>query len=87
MFLKPALSKGRGEQDVSGMASVLDFTPSSGMEVIDTGENNFLSDIKDVQDEETCFCNVFHRFDAFMDYSIPEILRVPLEELCLHIMV
>uniref|UniRef100_A0A4W6C2G0 ATP-dependent RNA helicase DHX29 n=1 Tax=Lates calcarifer TaxID=8187 RepID=A0A4W6C2G0_LATCA len=25
-------------------------------------------------------------FDAFMDYSIPEILRVPLEELCLHIM-
>uniref|UniRef100_A0A673C3Z1 ATP-dependent RNA helicase DHX29 n=1 Tax=Sphaeramia orbicularis TaxID=375764 RepID=A0A673C3Z1_9TELE len=26
------------------------------------------------------------RFDAFMDYSIPEILRVPLEELCLHIM-
>lgn len=32
--------------------------------------------------------NPFHlRFDAFMDYSIPEILRVPLEELCLHIMV
>lgn len=27
------------------------------------------------------------RFDAFMEYSIPEILRVPLEELCLHIMV
>ncbi|KAJ3605919.1 hypothetical protein NHX12_027962 [Muraenolepis orangiensis] len=27
------------------------------------------------------------RFDAFMDYAIPEILRVPLEELCLHIMV
>lgn len=27
------------------------------------------------------------RFDIFMDYSIPEILRVPLEELCLHIMV
>uniref|UniRef100_A0A3B5AB72 RNA helicase n=1 Tax=Stegastes partitus TaxID=144197 RepID=A0A3B5AB72_9TELE len=27
-----------------------------------------------------------YRFDAFMDYSIPEILRVPLEELCLHIM-
>lgn len=27
------------------------------------------------------------RFDAFMDYSLPEILRVPLEELCLHIMV
>uniref|UniRef100_A0A8C9Z3H1 ATP-dependent RNA helicase DHX29 n=1 Tax=Sander lucioperca TaxID=283035 RepID=A0A8C9Z3H1_SANLU len=26
------------------------------------------------------------RFDAFMNYSIPEILRVPLEELCLHIM-
>lgn len=26
------------------------------------------------------------RFNAFMDYSIPEILRVPLEELCLHIM-
>uniref|UniRef100_A0A671V331 RNA helicase n=1 Tax=Sparus aurata TaxID=8175 RepID=A0A671V331_SPAAU len=26
------------------------------------------------------------RFDSFMDYSIPEILRVPLEELCLHIM-
>ncbi|XP_028318466.1 ATP-dependent RNA helicase DHX29 isoform X3 [Gouania willdenowi] len=26
------------------------------------------------------------RFDAFMDYSVPEILRVPLEELCLHIM-
>ncbi|XP_059213254.1 ATP-dependent RNA helicase DHX29 [Centropristis striata] len=26
------------------------------------------------------------RYDAFMDYSIPEILRVPLEELCLHIM-
>ncbi|KAG7241152.1 hypothetical protein INR49_025895 [Caranx melampygus] len=27
-----------------------------------------------------------NKFDAFMDYSIPEILRVPLEELCLHIM-
>ncbi|XP_051906508.1 ATP-dependent RNA helicase DHX29 isoform X2 [Hippocampus zosterae] len=27
-----------------------------------------------------------YRFDAFMEYSIPEILRVPLEELCLHIM-
>ncbi|KAM6986130.1 LOW QUALITY PROTEIN: ATP-dependent RNA helicase DHX29 [Aplochiton taeniatus] len=26
------------------------------------------------------------RFQAFMDYSIPEILRLPLEELCLHIM-
>ncbi|KAM9328858.1 ATP-dependent RNA helicase DHX29 isoform 1-T1 [Gastrophryne carolinensis] len=26
------------------------------------------------------------RFKGFMDYSIPEILRVPLEELCLHIM-
>uniref|UniRef100_A0A8C4ZKH8 ATP-dependent RNA helicase DHX29 n=1 Tax=Gadus morhua TaxID=8049 RepID=A0A8C4ZKH8_GADMO len=26
------------------------------------------------------------RFDAFMDYAVPEILRVPLEELCLHIM-
>ncbi|XP_034047813.1 ATP-dependent RNA helicase DHX29 [Thalassophryne amazonica] len=26
------------------------------------------------------------RFDSFMDYSVPEILRVPLEELCLHIM-
>ncbi|XP_029301118.1 ATP-dependent RNA helicase DHX29 [Cottoperca gobio] len=26
------------------------------------------------------------RFDTFMDYAIPEILRVPLEELCLHIM-
>ncbi|XP_056592999.1 ATP-dependent RNA helicase DHX29 isoform X2 [Triplophysa dalaica] len=26
------------------------------------------------------------RFDSFIDYSIPEILRVPLEELCLHIM-
>ncbi|XP_043106374.1 ATP-dependent RNA helicase DHX29 isoform X2 [Puntigrus tetrazona] len=26
------------------------------------------------------------RFDSFNDYSIPEILRVPLEELCLHIM-
>ncbi|XP_068429476.1 ATP-dependent RNA helicase DHX29 [Clinocottus analis] len=26
------------------------------------------------------------RFNSFMDYSIPEILRVPLEELCLHIM-
>ncbi|KAM9793208.1 ATP-dependent RNA helicase DHX29 [Syngnathus typhle] len=27
-----------------------------------------------------------YRFDSFMEYSIPEILRVPLEELCLHIM-
>ncbi|XP_029940171.1 LOW QUALITY PROTEIN: ATP-dependent RNA helicase DHX29 [Salarias fasciatus] len=27
-----------------------------------------------------------YRFEAFMDYSVPEILRVPLEELCLHIM-
>ncbi|XP_013861951.1 ATP-dependent RNA helicase Dhx29 isoform X2 [Austrofundulus limnaeus] len=27
-----------------------------------------------------------YRFDSFMDYSVPEILRVPLEELCLHIM-
>ncbi|XP_077352754.1 ATP-dependent RNA helicase DHX29 isoform X2 [Festucalex cinctus] len=27
-----------------------------------------------------------YRFDTFLDYSIPEILRVPLEELCLHIM-
>lgn len=26
------------------------------------------------------------RFNSFIDYSIPEILRVPLEELCLHIM-
>uniref|UniRef100_A0A9J8B2W2 ATP-dependent RNA helicase DHX29 n=1 Tax=Cyprinus carpio carpio TaxID=630221 RepID=A0A9J8B2W2_CYPCA len=26
------------------------------------------------------------RFESFVDYSIPEILRVPLEELCLHIM-
>ncbi|TRY65278.1 hypothetical protein DNTS_015441 [Danionella cerebrum] len=26
------------------------------------------------------------RFESFIDYSIPEILRVPLEELCLHIM-
>uniref|UniRef100_A0A3P8ZIT6 RNA helicase n=1 Tax=Esox lucius TaxID=8010 RepID=A0A3P8ZIT6_ESOLU len=26
------------------------------------------------------------RFQAFADYSVPEILRVPLEELCLHIM-
>lgn len=34
------------------------------------------------------FCSALDvRFDAFMDYSIPEILRVPLEELCLHIMV
>ncbi|XP_028604260.2 ATP-dependent RNA helicase DHX29 isoform X2 [Podarcis muralis] len=26
------------------------------------------------------------RFESFADYSVPEILRVPLEELCLHIM-
>ncbi|XP_053304019.1 ATP-dependent RNA helicase DHX29 [Spea bombifrons] len=26
------------------------------------------------------------RFECFLDYSVPEILRVPLEELCLHIM-
>ncbi|GCC26723.1 ATP-dependent RNA helicase DHX29 [Chiloscyllium punctatum] len=26
------------------------------------------------------------RYDSFIDYSVPEILRVPLEELCLHIM-
>ncbi|XP_063066224.1 ATP-dependent RNA helicase DHX29 [Engraulis encrasicolus] len=26
------------------------------------------------------------RFNGFLEYSIPEILRVPLEELCLHIM-
>uniref|UniRef100_A0A8C5M5E8 ATP-dependent RNA helicase DHX29 n=1 Tax=Leptobrachium leishanense TaxID=445787 RepID=A0A8C5M5E8_9ANUR len=26
------------------------------------------------------------RFESFMSYSVPEILRVPLEELCLHIM-
>ncbi|GCB68205.1 hypothetical protein scyTo_0012244 [Scyliorhinus torazame] len=26
------------------------------------------------------------RYDSFMDYSVPEILRVPLEELCLHVM-
>ncbi|XP_075582378.1 ATP-dependent RNA helicase DHX29 isoform X2 [Pelecanus crispus] len=26
------------------------------------------------------------RFESFMEYSVPEILRVPLEELCLHIM-
>ncbi|XP_062455720.1 ATP-dependent RNA helicase DHX29 isoform X2 [Rhea pennata] len=26
------------------------------------------------------------RFGSFMEYSVPEILRVPLEELCLHIM-
>ncbi|XP_030048986.1 ATP-dependent RNA helicase DHX29 isoform X1 [Microcaecilia unicolor] len=26
------------------------------------------------------------RFENFLDYSVPEILRVPLEELCLHIM-
>lgn len=34
-----------------------------------------------------CFYPHNFRFDVFMDYSIPEILRVPLEELCLHIMV
>ncbi len=27
------------------------------------------------------------RFDSMKSYSVPEILRVPLEELCLHIMV
>ncbi|XP_058165059.1 ATP-dependent RNA helicase DHX29 isoform X2 [Dasypus novemcinctus] len=27
-----------------------------------------------------------NKFEGFMDYSVPEILRVPLEELCLHIM-
>ncbi|XP_056146501.1 ATP-dependent RNA helicase DHX29 [Lampris incognitus] len=27
-----------------------------------------------------------NRFKSFLDYSVPEILRVPLEELCLHIM-
>uniref|UniRef100_A0A8D0GSE1 RNA helicase n=1 Tax=Sphenodon punctatus TaxID=8508 RepID=A0A8D0GSE1_SPHPU len=26
------------------------------------------------------------RFESFLEYSVPEILRVPLEELCLHIM-
>ncbi|MBN3325252.1 DHX29 helicase, partial [Atractosteus spatula] len=26
------------------------------------------------------------RYEGFVDYSVPEILRVPLEELCLHIM-
>ncbi|XP_067889108.1 ATP-dependent RNA helicase DHX29 isoform X2 [Heterodontus francisci] len=26
------------------------------------------------------------RYDNFIDYSVPEILRVPLEELCLHVM-
>lgn len=30
---------------------------------------------------------LFFRFEGFMDYSVPEILRVPLEELCLHVMV
>lgn len=46
-----------------------------------------------VTDEALCRSDLFAfilldlRFDAFMDYSIPEILRVPLEELCLHIMV
>lgn len=30
---------------------------------------------------------LFPRFEGFMEYSVPEILRVPLEELCLHIMV
>lgn len=30
---------------------------------------------------------LFFRFEGFMEYSVPEILRVPLEELCLHIMV
>ncbi|PIO27879.1 hypothetical protein AB205_0180180 [Aquarana catesbeiana] len=29
---------------------------------------------------------VSFRFHSFMEYSVPEILRVPLEELCLHIM-
>ena len=27
------------------------------------------------------------KWDALRDYTVPEILRVPLEELCLHIMV
>ena len=27
------------------------------------------------------------KWDALRDYTLPEILRVPLEELCLHIMV
>lgn len=30
---------------------------------------------------------LYFRFDSLRSYSVPEILRVPLEELCLHIMV
>ena len=29
----------------------------------------------------------YYRFASLPDYSVPEILRVPLEELCLHILV
>lgn len=57
---------------------------------------NFSLDVKVVPIKERQHCDIIIcsvcnpldlRFDAFMDYSIPEILRVPLEELCLHIMV
>lgn len=34
-----------------------------------------------------CDGNVDFRFESLRSHSVPEILRVPLEELCLHIMV
>ncbi|KAL4617559.1 ATP-dependent RNA helicase DHX29 [Arapaima gigas] len=39
-----------------------------------------------VRDGFCCRMYTKHRFEGFVDYSVPEILRVPLEELCLHIM-
>lgn len=38
MFLRPAPSRGRAEQDESETASVLDFTPNTGLELIVTVE-------------------------------------------------
>lgn len=99
MFPKPAPSRGRGEQDVSETASASDFTQSTGI-TVRAGTRHSCSDIMysamkakchDIAPIANLLCPLLNcltlRFDAFMDYSLPEILRVPLEELCLHIMV
>jgi ATP-dependent RNA helicase DHX29 len=56
--------------------------------VYDTNTSTALSEVSSYT-SYSLIVNVLlcNRFQAFMDYSIPEILRVPLEELCLHIMV
>lgn len=102
LFPKPAPSRGRAERGASATASASDFTPSSGMEMVWKELSQHRHESFPLRGRlivrhttvlgQVLIFSMFDwsldlRFDAFMDYSIPEILRVPLEELCLHIMV